>query len=481
MPVPLDRTRVVITLGIVAALALAWLWCTSLAPASDSPVAALPFVALLATCFGIVMTPSLARADDRRQTLTVAGLAAGLAILIGVLAYTLGLVPMTLGSLVAEVLGSLLAVVVALYLQTTPQPADAIGSPSRLRQEAPRVASTSPPREPSGTIMTVNEDGFDVGSRLGRYTLENRLAIGGMGEVWRASHDTLIRPAVLKIIRRQPNATKASDDELVERFRREAMVTANLTSPHTVHLYDFGIEGDKSVYIAMELLEALSIAAIVNRFGPMPEERVAFLLRQACHSLIEAHDSGVVHRDLKPDNLLVTRAGRDTDFLKVIDFGLVKELAGSKRRSMTGRQAAVQPLTAFGARPGTPGYMAPEQIDGSVVDQRTDIYALACVAYFALTGLPVFEGHEEAQLMFAHMQIEPDAPSARVGRSLHAGLESVVMRCLAKDPTQRPDTMGAVDQALAALTFETPWNQERAAAWWSEERTKLRTRARESV
>jgi len=455
--------RVAVALGTVAALALAWLWCLSLGDG------ALPFIALELTSLAIVVAPTLARAADRQQTLLVAGLGAALTVAVAGLAFGLGLAAMTPLTLAAAAIGSAAAVAVAAWLRHA----------IVLAPAAPVAAAA--PRPSSGTILTIHEAGFDVGARIGRYTLEDRLAVGGMGEVWRASHDTLIRPAVLKIIKRQPNATRASDDELIERFRREAMVTAALTSPHTVHLYDFGIEGEKSLYIAMELLEAMSIGAIVTRFGPMPEERVAFLLRQACHSLIEAHECGLVHRDLKPDNLLVTRAGRDNDFLKVIDFGLVKELAvGTKRRPMTGRQKRVEPLTAFGARPGTPGYMAPEQIGGDVVDQRADIYALACVAYFALTGSPVFEGTQEAQLMFAHMQVEPDAPSHRLGRPVHAGLEAVVMRCLAKDPTERPATMLAVDDALAALVFETPWSQERARAWWSDERMKLRTRARDS-
>jgi serine/threonine-protein kinase len=188
-----------------------------------------------------------------------------------------------------------------------------------------------------------------------------------------------------------------------------------------------------------------------------------------------------VHRDIKPDNLLITRAGRDNDFLKVIDFGLVKELSGvtGKRRS-TGISRQVQ-LTAYGARPGTPGYMAPEQIGGNDIDQRADIYALACVAYFAVTGVPVFEGSADAQLMFAHMQIEPEKPSVRAGREIHAGLEAVIMRCLAKDPAARPQSMEELDKALAALEFDPPWSQERAHAWWTADRSKVRLRAYETL
>jgi eukaryotic-like serine/threonine-protein kinase len=245
------------------------------------------------------------------------------------------------------------------------------------------------------------------------------------------------------------------------------MVTGSLTSPHTVELYDFGVAGGV-LYLAMELLEGLTLQALVERFGPLEEARVAYFMRQACHSLIEAHEGGVVHRDLKPANLLVSRAGRDLDFLKVIDFGLVKEMAmGPGKRRLTGAESG-QELTALGARPGTPGYMAPEQIGGSPIDQRADIYALACVAYFALTGKPVFVATQEAQLMFAHAEADAEPPSQRLGRPVHAGLEALIMRCLAKNPLKRPQSMLELDEALAELRFDEPWSPARARKWWDE-------------
>jgi serine/threonine-protein kinase len=293
-----------------------------------------------------------------------------------------------------------------------------------------------------------------------------RLGIGGMGEVWRAEHDTLARPAALKVIKRQALSDPKLEQELLERFRKEAEVTARLSSPHTVVLYDFGVTDDGALYYAMELLEGLSMLAIVQRHGPMGEARVAFLMRHACHSLIEAHERGLVHRDLKPENLFVAHLGRDRDFLKVLDFGLVKEL--DSHEPVAGKRPRQQ-LTVAGARPGTPGFMAPEQIVGTAsIDQRADIYALGCVMFHALTGSPVFAGDVEAQLLFAHVDVDPETPSQRVGRPLHPGLEAVVMRCLAKDPSARPQTMEAVDELLAALSFERPWSQARARRWWGE-------------
>lgn len=324
------------------------------------------------------------------------------------------------------------------------------------------------PASPTTGKRTQTASSFPKGpTRIGRYTLEERLAVGGMGEVWRARHDTLLRPAALKVIRPAPGQ-KTPSGESLERFRREAMITSSLTSPHTVDLFDFGIE-DGSLYLAMELLDGLSLRELVEAHGPLPEARVAYLMRQACHSLIEAHESGVVHRDIKPENLLVTRAGRDHDFVKIIDFGLVKQLAlGRTRGTLTGeRQAPGRELTAIGARPGTPGYMAPEQFGGDGIDQRADIYALACVAYYALTGQEVFQGTEDGQLMFAHMVVEPDPPSTRLGHAIHTGLEEVVMRCLAKNPLDRFTTMDALDSALAALTFDPAWTPEDARRWWA--------------
>ncbi len=300
---------------------------------------------------------------------------------------------------------------------------------------------------------------------VGRYRLVRKLGVGGMGEVWRAEHDTLARPAALKLIKRQRLEDPTLEKEILERFRMEAEVTARLMSPHTVVLYDFGVTEAGVLYYAMELLDGMSVHQLVERYGPLDEARATFLLRQACHSLIEAHDAGLVHRDLKPENLFVAHLGRDEDFLKVLDFGLVKELDTAPLDPRDKRPR--QQLTIAGARPGTPGFMAPEQISGAApIDQRVDVYALGCVAYYMLTGTAVFQGKVAAQVLFAHVDTEPDPPSLRVGHPLHSGLEQIVLRCLAKDPAARP-TMESLDELLATLAFDPPWSQARARHWWA--------------
>jgi len=219
---------------------------------------------------------------------------------------------------------------------------------------------------------------------LGSYRLAERIGEGGMGEVWRAEHTLLARPSAIKLIR--PEALGGSGtstaDKAVARFRREAQVTASLRSPHTVELYDFGTARDGTFYYVMELLEGLDLGSLVERHGPLPAERVVHILQQACDSLAEAHDRGLIHRDVKPANIHLCRLGRQFDYVKVLDFGIVKL---SKRDQGTR-------LTMEGVITGTPSFMAPEVIlgDGDI-DHRADLYALGCVAYWLLVGVPVFE------------------------------------------------------------------------------------------
>ncbi len=434
---------------LVTALTALWLTLIALAPDQWWPFA-LPYLA----CLVIAATPRFSPGRAPGPTLlTALGTAAVLPVLV-IAVDLLGLVRPPPAIAIAVTVAAVLA---ALTAALTARPAAAVRVTA-----APDTPSSSPPEPAPARAM-------------GRYRLVARLGIGGMGEVWRAEHDTLARPAALKLIRRQRLEDPALEHEILERFKMEAEVTARLTSPHTVQLYDFGVTADGVLYYAMELLDGMSVHQLVERYGPLDQARCAFLLRHACHSLIEAHDAGLVHRDLKPENLFVARLGRDHDFLKVLDFGLVKELddAPLDPRDRRNRHR----LTIAGARPGTPGFMAPEQITGAgPLDARADVYALGCVAYFMLTGTAVFHGRVEAQIHFAHVSTDPEPPSKRLGRPVHAGLEQILMRCLAKDPAARPTTE-ALDDALATLVFEPPWSQARARAWWLAVTERPRARA----
>ena len=242
---------------------------------------------------------------------------------------------------------------------------------------------------------------------LGSYRLVERLGQGGMGEVWRAQHRLLARPAAIKLIRASALSSTAASDEAIRRFEREAQVTAGLSSPHTVQLFDFGVADDGSFYYVMELLDGLDLETLVRRHGPVPAERVIYLLRQVCHSLAEAESRGLVHRDIKPANLFVCRYGGEYDFVKVLDFGIAK---GAAHMIETGAIA----FTRDNVVHGTPAYIAPEQaLGGAPVDSRADIYAAGCVAYFLLTGQLVFTADTPMALVVHHAHTRPIPPSER--------------------------------------------------------------------
>jgi hypothetical protein len=268
--------------------------------------------------------------------------------------------------------------------------------------------------------------------RLGRYRLVAPLGRGGMGEVWIAEHDLLARPAALKLIRPELISHGATASDAIARFEREAQSTAALTSPHTVRLYDFGVTDDGLFYSVMELLEGLDLEALVRTTGPVPPARAIHFLRQACNSLAEAHARGLVHRDIKPSNLFVCRQGMTFDFVKVLDFGLVRSPSAD---------------AADGTVAGTPEFMAPERWTGSA-DPRSDVYALGGVGMWLLTG----RVHAGDQQLPAHIP---------------AALESVLRTCLEPDPALRPQDAAHLDAVLAALPV-TRWSQEDAWAWWQE-------------
>jgi serine/threonine-protein kinase len=295
---------------------------------------------------------------------------------------------------------------------------------------------------------------------LGSYHLEEKLGEGGMGEVWRARHRMLARPAAIKLIRHSLAAKDRAgvSNEAARRFEREAQVIARLRSPHTVELFDFGMSADGAFYYVMELLDGLDADSLVRRFGPIPPERAIHVLRQVCHSLSEAQACGLVHRDIKPANIFLCRYGEEYDFVKVLDFGIV----GAVRHSTDASPVHTQE----GAVQGTPAFMAPEQAMGTDVDGRADIYATGCVAYWLLTGEFVFTAKTPMGLILQHAQAAPVPPSARTSAPIPGALDDLVLSCLAKDPTDRPPSARELSLRLAAADCGGTWTQNRAREWW---------------
>jgi serine/threonine protein kinase len=296
---------------------------------------------------------------------------------------------------------------------------------------------------------------------LGSYRLEEPLGKGGMGEVFRATHQMLARPAAVKLIRSEilGSSSPSAARVITERFRREAEAAASLRSPHTISLYDFGVAQDGTFFLVMELLDGLDLETLVERFGPVPPERAVYLLRQACASLAEAHSRGLVHRDIKPSNIFTCRMGLDVDFVKVLDFGLVKAVGDRDREATL--------LTAPDATTGTPAYIAPEVVRGDrVPDHRVDIYTLGCVGYWLLTGRLVFQGANAIQMMFQHANTPPIPPSQRSELEIPPEMDSVILACLAKDPDERPRDASELSRLLAGALPRESWSEERAHRWW---------------
>jgi serine/threonine-protein kinase len=295
---------------------------------------------------------------------------------------------------------------------------------------------------------------------MGSYQLGELLGRGGMGEVYKASHRMLARPAAIKLIR--PEMLGGSDPAVavraIARFRREAEAAAHLRSAHTVEIYDFGVTEDQTLYLVMEFLEGMDLESLVRQHGPMPAPRVVHVLRQACESLEEAHARGLVHRDIKPANIHLGRVGCREDFVKVLDFGLVKAAEGGSQQSLASIEGVIM---------GTPAYMAPEMALGDRVDARADLYALGCVAYYLLTGEQVFAGDTVLKVITQHLRAAPPPPSERTELPIPPALEHLVLACLAKNPDERPQTARQLTQSLDSIAGMT-WSEEDAARWWRE-------------
>jgi eukaryotic-like serine/threonine-protein kinase len=292
--------------------------------------------------------------------------------------------------------------------------------------------------------------------RLGQYTLLEKIGEGGMGVVYRAEHEMLRRPTAIKLL-----APLSAGEQNLRRFEREAQQTARLTNPHTVSIYDYGRTPEGAFYYVMEYLDGVDLERLVREGGPLPPGRVVHILRQVCEALAEAHGVGLIHRDIKPANILLSERGGISDFAKVVDFGLVKEV----------NESADARLTRENVFAGTLQYLSPETIeDGSSPDPRSDLYALGAVAYYLLTGGPVFDGLP-IQVIQSHLQVSPEPLSARLGRPLPAKLESLVLECLEKDPNRRPESAQALMDRLDACDDVEPWGADEARRWWRERKT----------
>jgi hypothetical protein len=290
-----------------------------------------------------------------------------------------------------------------------------------------------------------------LASRFGQYRIVRKIAEGGMGAVYLASHELLRRPAAIKLLR----ADRANGDAIA-RFEHEVRLTSSLTHPNTVAVYDYGRADDGTFYYAMEYLEGLDLHTLVTRFGPLPPARVIHLLIQVCGSLSEAHAAGLIHRDIKPGNLLVCTRGGVGDIVKVLDFGVVL--------SLKGRDNQIRDKEVV----GTPEFMAPEMFESADrASVQSDLYALGAVGYFMLTGAPPFEGASTAELGLAHLTHEPEALASRIGASPDPVLEAALMACLAKRSSARPSNAAALRALLERSPLARAWSQADADAWWA--------------
>jgi serine/threonine-protein kinase len=364
------------------------------------------------------------------------------------------LIPATPRIALATSLGAAAMDPLALYMLASEQPPSAyqvvflLGSPLLAAFAAFLI---------SRVVHRLSQD-VEKAREIGSYRLVERLGTGGMSDVWRADHLMLARPAAVKLIRREVlfGHGPQSAERLLRLFLREARTTARLSSPHTIQVYDFGITRDGAFYYVMELLDGVDLKRLVDRYGAQTPERAAYLMRQVCRSLYEAHVNNFVHRDVKPANVFVCRQGGEYDFAKVLDFGLVLD-----------RHPTMEELEDEKRFVGTPSIMAPEMLRFQApVDARADIYALGCVGYWLLTGQRVFEAATRHDMLVMHAHQKPITPSKRVGRDIHPELEAVIMTCLEKNPAKRPQTARELRERLDALSFREPWTEERAELWW---------------
>jgi len=288
--------------------------------------------------------------------------------------------------------------------------------------------------------------------QLGPYRLLRQIGEGAISNVYLAQHRMLKRPAAVKVLKQQ-----ATSEEWTARFQREVQLSSLLHHPNTIRIYDYGTGPGGEFYYAMEYLEGLSLADLVERYGPVPPARTAYILRQACASLWEAHSCGLVHRDIKPQNIMLCEVRGERDMVKVLDFGLVKQMSGDNTRDLTGSMRIL----------GTPLYMSPERIrNPSDADGRADIYALGAVGFFLLTGKRLFETETEHDLTYQVLHTVPRLASACSPFAVPAELDALIGRCLEKDPAARPQSIAEVAGVLDGVLVHMPWTRDKIDGWW---------------
>src|SRR6185503_7157087 len=288
--------------------------------------------------------------------------------------------------------------------------------------------------------------------QLGQYALEEKIGASAFGTVYRGHHALMRRPVAVKLL----DAAQANETSIA-RFEREVQLTCQLTHPNTISLYDFGRTPEGLFYYAMEFLDGLSLDALVNKYGRLPEGRVIHILRQVCASLTEAHKRGLIHRDIKPHNIFLTRRGDVPDFIKVLDFGLVKSRNVEGQAELTGANATL----------GTPLYMSPEAIEHpDRVDARSDLYSLGAVGYYLVTGGTMFVGATLGEVLMQQVKAEPEKPSARLPQPLSPDFESLILRCVAKKPAERPASARELEAELSRCSAASRWDREQAEDWW---------------
>ncbi len=304
----------------------------------------------------------------------------------------------------------------------------------------------------SHTLYTLTKTAHRA-KRLGKYLIHGEIGKGGMGTVFFAQHSLMCRPTAVKVMTPGTEGARTA----LARFEREVKLSATLTHPNTITIYDVGRTPDHFLYYAMEYLEGLDLQQLVETYGPLSPARTVHVLKQVCGSLAEAHERNIIHRDIKPSNIFLTRRGGIYDFVKVLDFGLAKQIGSDTATA----------ITKTGMLFGTPRFLAPETVYGDdQVDGRADLYSLGGVAYWMLTGRPPFVSASSVEVVIDHVKTTPKPPSQVTEVPIPAELEAVVMKCLEKKPGDRYQTARQLEEALDSVSFDETWDRDRAHEWW---------------